>query len=246
MLQTLTLIRALGPVDIKNIRRDPLLIWAPLGPLALALLLRAATPSLTTLLADRLDFDLVPYYPLLMSTYLLLAPALAGFMAGFLLLDERDDRTLLALLVSPVAPGAYLAYRLGLPLALGMVMTLIGYPIAGLTDAPLAAVLGVAALGACVGPILALVLAAFAENKVAGFALMKLANGVTMLPIVAYFFDESPWQIAAGIAPTYWPLKAYWQAAAGEPWLIYLAVGVVVNALTIAWLLRRFRRALYG
>ena len=41
-----TLIRSLGPVDLRNIRRDPLLAWVGLLPFALALVYRLFVPWL--------------------------------------------------------------------------------------------------------------------------------------------------------------------------------------------------------
>ena len=84
-------------------------------------------------------------------------------------------------------------------------------------------------LAAFAGPVLALVLAAFAANKVAGFAVAKAVNAVLMLPVAAYFL-EPPWQYAAGLLPSYWPLKMVWQATAGEDYLLPLAGALLAHA----------------
>ena len=39
-------------------------------------------------------FDLAPYHALIMGGYLMTAPGIVGMVIGFLLLDERDARTL--------------------------------------------------------------------------------------------------------------------------------------------------------
>ena len=55
-------------------------------------------------------------------------------------------------------------------------------------------------------------------------------------------FISSPWQVAFGIDPLYWPLKLFWMLEAGEPraWLYFLA-GLTYQSLLIAILLRRFK-----
>ena len=242
-MTALGLLRRLGPVDLRNVRRDPLLAWSLGFPLFLALVLRWGVPALTGWLDARYGFDLLPYYPLLVGGYVLAAPAFVGFIVGFLLLDERDDGVLEAMRVTPVRLRSLLAYRLGVPLAAGFGITFVGFGIIGLVRLPLPALVAATLLGAFNAPIQALFLVGFAENKVAGFAFAKLYGALSDLPIAAWFL-AMPGQLAAGIVPTFWPMKVFWQAAAGAPWLAYALAGLAVNALAVALLLRRFRRVL--
>ena len=69
----------------------------------------ARYPSVT-LMAN--GFDIVPYFPLVMGGYLMTAPGMLGMVIGFLLLDERDARTLSALCVTPLSMRQYPAYRI--------------------------------------------------------------------------------------------------------------------------------------
>ena len=231
--------RAAGPVDVKNVWRDDLLAWVMTVPLVIAFLLRFGVPPLAGWLSQAWAFDLQPYYPLLMSFFVLMAPSMVGMVVGFLLLDERDDRTLTALTVTPMPLGGYLIYRITLPLLLGFVITLVGYPLAGLIPLPLGALVLVTFVAALNGPVTALFLAGFAENKVAGFALVKVLNTINMLPVAAYFIDM-PWQAAVGVVPAYWPMKMLWQAAAGESYFLYGVAGLAVNGVVVGWLLHRF------
>jgi fluoroquinolone transport system permease protein len=64
-----------------------------------------------------------------MGGYLLTAPGMVGMVIGFLLLDERDARTLTALRTTPLSMRRYLGYRVALPLLLGSMSTLIGFPL---------------------------------------------------------------------------------------------------------------------
>ena len=195
--------------------RDPLLGWILALPIALALLLRPLIPRVQEALLAEAGFDLTPYYPLVMGGYLMTAPGMVGMVIGFLFLDERDARTLTALRTTPLSMRQYLGYRVALPLMLGTMSTLIGYPLTGLTPLPLAALLPMAVIASLSAPLLALVLAVAAPNKVAGFAVVKVLNAVNLLPIVAYFVPR-PIQFAAGVFPTCWPMRALWSAAIGE------------------------------
>ncbi len=242
-MNTLGLIRTLGPVDLRNIRRDPLLAWAVALPVVMAFAMRWGVPALADWLGRTYGFDLTPYYPLLASGYFGIAPAFVGFIVGFLLLDERDDGILDAMRTTPVSLGSLIAYRIGVPIAAGLPVTLVGYLIVDLAPISVGALVVASLLAVFSGPVQALFLASFAENKVSGFALAKLYGAVADLPLVAWFV-ALPWQLAFGVIPLYWPLKLVWQAAAGDPWLGYALVGLVVNVLAVWLLLRRFQRVL--
>jgi fluoroquinolone transport system permease protein len=243
-MHLLAIFRSLGPVDLKNVRRDDLLAWVVAAPLLIALLYRFGVPALTALLHERAGFALEPYYGLLMSFLVLMAPAMIGMIVGFLLLDERDERIVTALLVTPMPLNGYLAYRIAAPLGFGFLATLVAYPLAGLASIPLLNLIPIALLASFNAPLTALFLGGFAENKVTGFALVKVLNTVNMLPIAAYFL-AFPWQIVAGVIPSYWPLKAVWLATAGESAWLYLLGGLVVNTVALVLLLRRFRTVVY-
>jgi fluoroquinolone transport system permease protein len=234
-------LRALGPVDARSIGRDSLLAWMAVVPLLLGLLVRWLLPQVDAFLFERFGLDFVGYHHLVASYFfILLVPMTVGLVVGFLLLDERDDQTLSALLVTPLTTRAYLLYRLGLPVLLGTGMTAAAIAIAGLVTVgwlPLALVLLLAAVET---PVMSLFLAAFAENKVQGFALVKGLGAVLLAPVVAWFVDM-PWQLLAGVVPSYWPIRAYWSAASpGPDFWIYLAVGFAYHGLLLVWLLRRF------
>lgn len=236
--------KALGPIDLKNVRRDSLLAWTVLLPVLIVLLIRFGVPALEETLQSRLEFDLAPYHPLIMSGFVMTAPGIVGMIAGFLLLDERDDRTLTALLVTPMPVSGYLFYRISAPMAAGVVVTAACYPIANLTPLPVADLIWVTLLGSLSGPITTLVLAVLAENKVSGFALVKLLNTVNTLPVAAYFLPEK-WQPLAGIIPGFWPMKMLWLAAEGESYVVWAIAGLIVNLAVLGLLLWRFSRVLH-
>lgn len=233
--------RALIYADSRVLWRDPLLGWILALPIGLALLLRPLIPRVQEGLLAGAGFDLTPYHPLVMGGYLMTAPGLVGMVIGFLFLDERDARTLTALRTTPLSMRQYLAYRVALPLLLGTASTLIGYPLTGLTPLALSSLLPIAIVAGISAPILALVLAIAAPNKVAGFAVVKVMNAVNLLPVVAYFVPR-PLQFVAGIFPTYWPMRALWSAATGESYGAHLVIGTVISALALllaVWLFDR-------
>ena len=238
-------VRALGPIDVKSVARDSMLRWLIGMPIVIALAFRWGVPVVRGVLAERYAFDLTPYYPLLTSFLVLMVPTLMGSVVGFLLLDQRDDRTLNALQVTPLTVEGYLTYRIAVPILVSVPVMMASIAIADLVEMGFLPALVAAVQAAPTAPLYALFVGAFAANKVQGFALLK-GVGVLAWPPVLAWFVTSDWQLAFGLDPLYWPLKLFWMLEAGEPrvWLYFL-IGLAYQSVLIAFLLRRFKAVLY-
>ena len=234
--------RSLGPVDARGVLRDSLLQWMLVIPFLPALIVRWGIPALNDWLKLEYGFDLTPHYTLIMSFFLLFIPMLVGVVIGFLLLDERDDRTLTALRVTPLKPADYLLYRITAPWVISVLITLICFPMAGLVRVDFLPLLLCSLMASLEAPLFALILVAFARNKVVGLAMYK-GFGIFFLAPLAVFFVDSNWEILAWIFPTYWPVLAFWQQLSADPsWLVSLLIGFTVHGIYLAILLKRFQR----
>ncbi len=236
--------RALGPIDIRSVRRDPLLKWMVLIPFMYAAIVRLAVPPLTDWLVAQVGFDLTPYYPMITTYFLILSnPIMFGVVIGFLLLDERDDRTLTALQVTPMPLSMYMAYRLTVPMVLNVVMTLIAYRIAYIVPMDFGTLILVALVTSFIAPAFALMMVAFANNKVEGFAVLKGTGALALMPPIIAYLVPVPWQFLFGIVPTYWPARFYWALLESDPNAWIYALISIVSLSGVAWLmLRRFNK----
>ena len=245
-MNMITAVRALGPVDVRSIRRDSALSWMIFLPILSALIIRWGIPPLTTRLIEVYDFDLAPYYPAILAYFfVLMAPITFGVLIGFLLLDEKDDNTLTALQVTPLSLNNYIGYRVLIPIVLTIVLMFIIFPLANAGSLAWGWLLVTAVAAAPMSPMFALFLASIAQNKVQGFALMKLSGIVLFSPIFAYFID-SGWEYAFGILPTYWPMKVYWMLEAGETNVWWAVIIAIVYQLFVTYIFaKRFHRVLH-
>lgn len=245
-MKTTAIIQALGPIDIASVRRDAMLRWMTFLPLVIALAMRLVLPSIIAQIDPWLPWTLADFYPPLMGYMaLLLVPYLWGILVGFLLLDQRDDRTLHALQATPLSLDGYLRYRLLLPTLLSMVTIPLTLPLTGLVNLEPGAYLLLALGAAPQAPLAALALAALARNKVQGLALMKVANVVLLPPLIAHFLP-SGWQWPFLLVPTTWSARLLWEIQAGgtHAWF-YLVGGLLYQTLLLWWLARRFERIMY-
>ncbi|MDX1688582.1 MAG: hypothetical protein R3248_11405 [Candidatus Promineifilaceae bacterium] len=245
-MNVVTVIRSLGPIDARNVGRDAMLRWMVLLPFVVAAAMRWLLPTIFAFVDGLIPLDLASVYaPLMGYLFLLLVPYFWGVVVGFLLLDQRDDGTLTALQVTPLSLNSYLLYRLATPVLLSAVTTMSAFPLTGLAQFRLWPLALLALSAALHAPLFALALAALAQNKVQGLALMK-ASGVVLLPPLAALFlpDALQWPLA--FLPTYWPARFYWALADGDPAAgLYWLVSLIFQALLLVLLARRFDRIMH-
>ncbi|NAP00551.1 hypothetical protein FRY77_31735 [Halomonas sp. MG34] len=222
--------------DMKQIYRDPMLLISLIGPLLLILLVRFILPFATA------QFALGAYNGLLASFFILLIPLLLGIMAGFIMLDERDDKMIDYFAVTPLSKQGYLLYRLLLP---GVLTVLYGYIYlewASPVSLPILDKLLVTVMLAMEAPIICLFLVAIAANKIEGLALSKGVGLVVFVPFIIYFVSE-PWNWAVGILPTFWPAKLFLIEGVHLMASLFIGVlGVGIHFFYIFQLSKRFLR----
>ena len=241
MIRAVELLLLTGRIDWRSMRGDPFLLWLAAMPFVYALAIRLGLPYLDGPLRQGFGIGVADIAPLLGAGLLMLAPSCAGIVVGFLLLDERDLRVMSAIRVTPCSPAVYLARRLFWPCLVGVVVGLAAYAVSGLPHIPLSALVTVSVVASLAAPAMALTLGTLAGNKVQGLALLKVANVIGLLPILAFFLED-PWRYVAVILPTAWPVLGYWHALEGKSFLLDCAGGIVFMSLLIAGLHSLFER----
>lgn len=235
-------VTAFGRNDLRGTYRDPLLVMIVVAPVIWTTFVALLTQPFTKVLAERYDFDLVPYYPLVLTGFLLLTSIIvAGGLAAFLVLEEVDAGTLTALRVTPVPLSTFFAYRAGTVMVVTTIYVIATLSFSGLLAPGLVPTLIPIGLLAGVSAVVTLLLiVALASNKIQGLAMLRaLGMLIAGLPCLPWFID-SAWNLAFGVLPPYWAAKAFWVANDHGVWWPYIVVGVLYN-VAVGWLLfRRF------
>jgi fluoroquinolone transport system permease protein len=241
-MATARALTAFGRNDIRGTYRDPLLVMIVVAPVIWTIGVAVLTPRVTALLARRNGFDLVPYYPLILTAFLLLTSiTIVGALAAFLVLDEVDAGTLAALRVTPVSLSTFFAYRAATVLVVTTVYVVVTMSFSGLLRPGLVpALVPIGLLAGLSAVVTLLLIIAMASNKIQGLAMVRaLGMLIAGLPCLPWFI-HSGWNLAFGVLPPYWAAKAFWVASDHATWWPYLLAGFGYN-LAIAWLLfRRF------
>lgn len=232
---------AFGRNDIRGTYRDPLLVMLIMAPVIWTIGVAVLTPMVTDLLATRYEFDLAPYYPLVLTAFLLLTSIIiAGGLAAFLVLDEIDADTLTVLRVTPVPLSTFFGYRAGTVMAVTTVYVIATMSFSGLLESGLVpALIPIGTVAGLSAVVTLLLIVTVASNKIQGIAMVRaLGMPIAGLPCLPWFID-SAWNLAFGVLPPYWAAKAFWVVSEHGTWWPYLLGGVIYN-LAIAWPL--FRR----
>lgn len=234
-------VRAIITNDARRLLRDQFLLGTSVYIVVVALALRWLVPWMQAALLESNGVDIGPYVPMGVSYFVLVnSSILTGMVGGFLLLENREERTLSAMMVTPTPLAVPLATLGGMIVLVGSVIPVALSAAIGVGVPPLGVVLLSALVASPMGVAIALLLATVASNKVEAFAAMKFTSILGLVPVGAFFLPE-PWQYLAGLVPIYWPCKMWWLAAAGEGgWAWMMAPALLVEGVWVWALVRRF------
>jgi fluoroquinolone transport system permease protein len=235
---------AFGRNDLRGVGRDSLLAGMFLAPLVWIAMVRFGTPPVTRMLAADYQFDLTPYYPLILTGFLLLTSAIiVGGVTALLILEERDANTLTAVQITPASLGRYVGYRAIIAIAITTLYVIGTIAASGLLPAKLVpALIPIGLLTGLSALVIALTILAVAKNKVEGIAAIRaLGIVVAGLPLLPAFIDTD-WHLAFGLLPTYWPAQAFLTVSDSGTWWPYLLAGTAYHALLVWLLYRKFIR----
>ena len=199
-------------------------------------------------LGDGADLDISDrLVPLVVIFALLIAGV---FLTGTSLVEEKERKTLSAILVSPVRLSEVLAAKAVLGLVLAVLMSVVTLALNGVLGShPLALLLSLFVAGLmCVE--VGLVYGAGAKDMKSLFALFKGLNIFLFAPVIFYLFPDWPRWVAK-ILPTYWVIDPVFEVSVNgagltDIWfelVIALAICAVLG-VGVAAAVRRMQRQL--
>lgn len=189
--------------------------------------------------------SMVTMFLILMTSYVY------GAVTGFTLLDDKDDKVLMSLKITPISTKMYVFVKLLIGYVFGFIATMIVvFATDFLPDTPLWLIFLIAAVSSLQAPFLALIVNVFASNKVEGFVYMK-GTGITLiLPAVAFWVTD--WkEFFLIIAPSFWPARMIqmeimpteiFHIEYNLPILIYFLLGVIYNLLIASLLFKVYTK----
>jgi fluoroquinolone transport system permease protein len=163
-----------------------------------------------------------------------------GFIYGFLFLDEKEEHVFLVLRVVPVSTFRLLASRLLVGFLVSSFVNVMLLHFGGIVRLPWWQEVLLAAHFSLMAPLMAVVLGAFAKNKVEGMAQMKVINLLFILPGLIYFLPQ-PFVHLTALVPTYWSFRSLETAGSGADFFFYFWGGIGYYALLLLGVNRIFQ-----
>jgi fluoroquinolone transport system permease protein len=230
--------------DAKRIFRDRFLLYIVTYLPLFALAFRWVIPWLTENVQDKVD--ITPYYPVICVIFVLILPYIMGCVLGLQLLEEKDEKCLDALAVTPFSIHRYFFFRAWAYAAVGSVLLVIAHEAMGIVRSiSLFQLCVVAASFTLSTGLSALFVAILAKNQVQGFAVLK-ASGVPFIIPTLSFFVPQHWDLLFGVIPLYWPIKAYYIAVQGGGASVFfwtaITAAIVTQVIALILLYRAFER----
>lgn len=197
--------------EVKKWVRDPFLLFMLIYPLFFGVIGRYLIPYL----AETNEFALEPIADIVLVALLLFVPAIYGSLAGFSVLDDRDDHIISSVQVTPLNVHTFLAVRMVMAtlMTLGACLFLIWYT--GLVELARGEAVVISLLIALGAPLTAFLVNSFASNKIEGFAIMKGTGIISIFPLAGLFFYDVK-ELIFGFAPGFWPAKMLGTLYRGE------------------------------
>ncbi|WP_404443003.1 hypothetical protein LG307_13870 [Sutcliffiella horikoshii] len=226
--------------DFRLIKRDGILLVGILAPIFIAFLFRVGFSHVAEIAYQLAGLNLYNHLQLIMGVTLLMTPSMLGMMAGFMLLDDRDEGLLTYFAVTPLKRIGYIRYRIMVTFILSLFLFYVVVSLSDLLELSWWVNFPLSILYALEAPIFALLLALFANNKVEGLALNKVLSVSIIVPIIAYFVPEG-WEWLFMLVPTFWPVWTLLFAGTFDFWL-YLIGGMILHIMIILFLINMFLR----
>jgi ABC-2 type transport system permease protein len=175
------------------------------------------------------DGEALPLSKRLVPLLVLFPLIVAGvFLPSFSLVEERERKTLDAMLVTPVRLNEVLLAKAALGLLLSLLMAIVTLALNGALAGQPAGLLLALLVGAVMSVEIGLVYGAASRDTKSLYALFKSLNLFLLAPVLFYLFPDWP-QWIARVFPTYWFLDPIFQVTLGGA-----SLGEVAGDLLVA------------
>ncbi len=225
--------------DIKQIFRDRTLSTFMFIPVFLILFIRLFVPYLSQAYPMVAD-----YHSYIMMFGGMQTAIMFGFITSFIILDEKDENVLQVIRVLPISPLYFMFYRLSFATLFSAAGAFILIQTAGIAYPGLLNSILLSLQYGLIAPLITLIIATFANNKIEGMAFFKGIDLGLLLPVLA-FFVPGIWSYLFAIIPTYWTYTLYEQSLRGSFHIGYFLLGLGVYALMISALFMQFRKRVF-
>lgn len=189
---------------IRNIFSDGMLSAIICIPLILAAIYRFVFPLIVQHYPMLKDFSL--YYPILDLFLAIMCPYMICFASVLVVLDETDMKINRYITITPLGKKGYLISRLLIPVLFAAIVSFVLLSFCSVSDMSLWTTFIISILATILSVVAAMIILAYAGNKVEGMALAKVSALVMVGLIIPFVITDST-QYVFSFLPSFWIAK---------------------------------------
>lgn len=226
--------------DLKNILREPIFLILFTSPVLILLLLKFAFPIFNILLNRFVVFDLNTIFTQVSFMFLFLIPMLCGMIWSLLLVDDKDNKIMDVISVTPLGKNEYINIKLLSNTFISFILVLLMYFFQNYNSSISIEVMLLLILLSIQSIYLVILVANFASNKIEAMTFSKIFSFVYMFPLVTLLL-KSNLRYFFSIFPQYWVIESYKVLNQSSFWMT-ISVGYIYNFLCSWMLVSYFKR----
>jgi ABC-2 type transport system permease protein len=185
-------------------------------------------PPVDVQLINMQEGDAIPLSIRFVPVIVFYAFVLAGlFVPASTLVEEKERRTLTALLSTPAKIQEVILAKALLGIVLAFLLALVSLLFNGVVVRDFGGLLVVLLVSAVFWSILGLLVGLLAKNSEMLFAIVKGSGVLLFAPVIFYLFPDWP-QWIARLFPTFWAIDPLWQMVANEARLIDVLQSLII------------------
>ncbi len=189
---------------IRNIFSDGMLSAIICIPLILAAIYRFVFPLIVQHYPMLKDFSL--YYPILDLFLAIMCPYMICFASVLVVLDETGMKINRYITITPLGKKGYLISRLLIPVLFAAIVSFVLLSFCSVSDMSLWTTFIISILATILSVVAAMIILAYAGNKVEGMALAKVSALVMVGLIIPFVITDST-QYVFSFLPSFWIAK---------------------------------------
>ncbi|MFA7436391.1 MAG: hypothetical protein WC006_08525 [Bacilli bacterium] len=244
--------------EMKSILKDPLNIFMLFYPFFILFILGVIIP----LSLEKIDSYSYIVILIILIMALSLGAFLIGALLGFSFIENKDEKTILGISVTPLKVEGYTIFKVvyatifsfignivivgGLKIISNDIYVINEGSVNLLENITWIHVIVFSAVSSLFSPVFALIIASIAKNKIEGFALMKSSSIILFFPLLILIpFFENGNQFLLSVFPNFWTIKGILTVATNSldnnlNFYLYMLIGAVYSFVIMLLSIKMF------
>jgi fluoroquinolone transport system permease protein len=226
-------------LDLQQVFRDKTLFSFLIVPAILIVAVRYGVPELGALFPIIKD-----YYSYIVMFSSVQTAVMFGFVISFIMLDEKDENVIQVIRILPIRTSQFIFYRLAFSTVFSTFGAYAMIALCGIVKIEIFNAILLSIQYGLTAPLIVLIVATFAKNKIEGMAFFKVLDLFLILPVL-YFFIGSWLKHIFALIPAYWTFRLFEKSIQNSDTLLFFGMGIGVYSILIYLLFKQYKKRVF-